>query len=134
MTKNYPTLQKQVLGELNADILYRNSHTYVQISNPEKGDAVIVPLESFTNAYRYFLKDEIQELTFTDAQYKHFRQNPHALSDAIYGSTHYWAMLLELNNCTTKFEFDFHTVKYYNPLSIVRLLNEIYLKEETIKL
>lgn len=134
MTKNYPTLEKQVAGELTADILYRNSHSYVKISNPEKNDSVVVPLESFTNTYRYFLKNEVKELTFTDAQYKHFRQNPHALSDVLYGSTHYWAMLLELNNCTTRFEFDLHKVKYYDPLSIVRLLNEIYLKESTIEI
>lgn len=132
-TRNYDTLEEQVAGETRGDIIHRTIQSYIKLtSTTDKDYSILVPHEALVTKYRYFLNKYTLEITLNELQYNHFRQNPHAMSDAFYGTTQYWSLLLFINNCTSRYEFDKMTVKYYNPNKIDELINEIMIHEEEI--
>lgn len=129
-TRNYDTIEDQVKSESTYDLGFRVLTSQLTITDIKSGDSIVVPYESIVNKYRYFLEDYIQEIELDEIQYETFRQNPHALSEALYGTTQFWHVLLELNHCVSRVEFNLRKVKYYSPNSIITIINEVLLKGE----
>lgn len=128
-TPFYETIESQIAGELQFDYGYRNLHSYLQIQNMQDETTILVPHESIVTKYKYYLEPYTHEVELDDQQYEYFRCNPQAFSEFVYGTTQYWALILELNHCKSRMDFCKKTVRFYDPLKITELLNEILLKE-----
>lgn len=132
-TKNYNTLEEQIKGETSAEISYRNLFSRLEIKDIDSKLKVILPYISATNKYRYFLQDCVLECDLDEDRYNLFRHNPQAMSEAIYGTTLLWHVILELNNCVSRTDFDTSHVKYYDFQKLYEMINEIMIKEEELK-
>ncbi len=128
-TENYVTIEKQISEEAKADYNYRHLHSMMTIKDKITGEKLVVPYASLSATYMDYLKDYIEEKELTDAQWIAFKHNPQAMSEAIYGTTKYWAMLLEINHCKSRIEFTKRKVKYYNPDKLLEIVNEVLMKE-----
>lgn len=128
MTSNYDKIEHQVSVESKFEMGFRELTDKLTITDSKSGDSIIVPYTSLINKYRYFLEDYIEEMELTEIQYESFRQNPQALSEALYGTIHFWNVLLELNNCISRVKFNLKKIKYYNPDQIYQIINEVQLK------
>lgn len=125
----YETLEEQIEEELDDTMTYRTLHTYVDVHDIESNTTVEIPYTSLTNQYRSYLQGIVKEITLDEKEYQYYRHNPQVLSYHLYGVTHYWSMLLELNHCKSRIDFDLRTVKIYDPLKLEDILSEILTKE-----
>lgn len=128
----YQTIEEQIEGELDDNITYRKLHTYVNVKDIQSNSIVEIPYGSFSNQYRAFLQDIIVEYNMDEDEYNLYKQNPHALSYALYGVTHYWAMLLEINNCRSRIDFTKNKVKVFDPDKLEDIIIEIMTKENLL--
>jgi len=129
----YDILEDQVSGETSEDVSYRTLHTNLKIQDQSSLITINIPYESIIDKYKDYLKGIITTLKLDSIQQAYFRYNPHALSDKIYGTPLLWSVLLELNNCTSRFEFDMSNIKYYEPNELMRYISDIMIKEEELK-
>lgn len=129
-TQNYVTIASQIREESTADFGYRQLHSMLTITDQVSEHKIVIPYRSLSAEYMAYLKDFILERELTEIQWQHFRHNPQVLSEAIYGTTKFWAMLLEINNCRSRMEFDKRKIKYYREDKLLEVINEIMMKEE----
>lgn len=132
MTPNYNDIETQVASEVTNELGYRIVTNLLTIHDMQTKRNINIPYENILNKYRYFLQDHIMEIELTEVQYETFRQNPQAMSEFLYDNIHLWHSLLELNHCVSRTEFNIKKVRYYDPLEIERLLNEVELKEDQL--
>ena len=132
MTKNYDTIQKQVTGESNNDLSYREYISELSITDKRSGDTITIPYENIINTYRDYLKDYVVEEELNDEIYIKYKQNPQTISEALYGTIHLWHTILELNGCISRLDLVGRKIKYYNPSVIETLLNEVLLKHDQV--
>lgn len=128
-TENYVSIAAQIREESTADFGYRQLHSMLTVTDQVSEHKIIVPYRSLSAEYMDYLKDFIEEKELTEVQWQHYRHNPQAMSEAIYGTTRFWALILEINNCRSRMEFDKKRVKYYNPNKLLEVINEIMMKE-----
>lgn len=129
-TQNYTTIEKQIAEESNADYGYQKLHSMITITDQNSGDKVVIPYRSLSAEYMDYLKDYIEERELTEIQWNHIKNNPQVLSEMLYGSTKFWALILEVNHCKSRTEFVQKKVKYINPEKLSEVVNEILMKEE----
>ena len=132
MTTNFNTIEQQVSLEVRNELGFRNLTSKLKIHETQHDVNLIIPYESILNEYRYYLMDYIYEVELDDISYELYRQNPQALSEALYGTIHMWHSLLELNHCVSRIEFNSRKVKYYDPGEIMALVNDIKLKNAQV--
>lgn len=125
----YQTLEDQITGELEDPMTYRKLHTYINVNDVQSNSVVKVPYASFTSEYRAYLQDIVVDYELQEDEYNLYKQNPHALSYALYGVTHYWAMLLELNHCRSRIDFTKKKIKVFDPSKLEDIITEIMTKE-----
>lgn len=125
----YQTLEDQITEELDDQMTYRKLHKYVNVKDVQSDTIVEIPYSSFTNEYRAYLQDIIVEYEFQEDEYNLYKQNPQALSYALYGVTHYWAIILDLNHCKSRIDFTKKKVKVYDPGKLEDIITEIMIKE-----
>lgn len=129
MSQIYDTMEEQIEDELEEMLGYRNLRKYVKVKDIQTKTLLVVPHTSITNEYRYFLQDHIVTIDLSDEEYLRYRKNPHALSADIYGTTQYWALILELNHCKSRINFDKRQIRVYNPDTFETVIEEIMDKE-----
>ena len=128
MTENYDTLEKQSSYETRNEVGYREMANTLEIYDLKSEATIVVPYKYMLNTYRYFLEDYIVEVELNDVEYELYRQNPHFMSEALYGTTHLWHSLLELNGCVSRIDFNKKKVRHYDPSMVLTLINEVKLK------
>lgn len=128
-TQNYTTIETQVREEADSDYGYRQMHSMLTVTDQESGDKILVPYRSLSAEYMEYLKDFIEEKELTEMQWQYVKHNPQALSEVLYGSTKFWALLLEVNNCRSRMEFTMRKVKYYREDKLIEAINEVLMKE-----
>lgn len=128
-TENYSTIEKQISEEAGADYGYRQLHSAITITDQGSDEKIIIPYRSLSAEYMDYLKDYIDERELTELQWQHFKYNPQALSEALYGSIKFWALILEVNHCKSRTEFTQRKVRYPNPEKLSEVINEILMKE-----
>lgn len=126
------TIEDQIEDANGHQLAYRNLHTNAEIDNLVTEEKLVVPFGSIINKYRYFLKPLVLEIEFTHEMKMNYHYSPKRLSMDLYGTTEYWAALLELNNCKSVIDFNMDKVKVYDPDTILDMINEILILEEVI--
>lgn len=129
MSTIYDTIEDQIEDETEESMGYRKLHKYVKISDVESKSLLVVPLTSITNEYRHFLEDHIVEVELDDEEYAFFRHNPQAVSNEVYETVQYWGLILELNHCKSRIDFDKRVIKVYDPDTFEEVVEEIMDKE-----
>lgn len=129
----YDTMSEQIEEETDEIMSYRNLHSYVKIKDVESKSILVVPYTSITSEYRHFLEDHIIEIELDDDEYSFYRHNPQAVSSAVYDTIHYWGLILELNHCKSRIDFDKKKIRLYNPESFEEVIEEIMDKEELLE-
>lgn len=90
---------------------------------------VKLPMNSLISKYRDFFDKYIDEVELTEEEQNFYRYSPKKFSQAMYGSTEYWSIILYINECHSIIDFEPVKIKYVVPESIDDILNEIMILE-----
>lgn len=126
------TLADQLEEIKKRDLSYRILHPAAIIYNEEDNTTIETPFSSITAKFSDYLSNSIIEANMTSMDCDNYRFRPKSLSYKIYGTTEFWSDILILNNCASIREFQpmvNKPVRYYDPNSLKRLLNEIMIIE-----
>ena len=132
MSTIYDTIEDQIEDETEESMGYRKLHKYVKISDVESKSLLVVPLTSITSEYRHFLEDHIVEVELDDEEYAFFRHNPQAVSNEVYETVQYWGLILELNHCKSRIDFDKRVIKVYDSRKQNRYISFSYDEESNL--
>lgn len=130
MSSYCSTIQELIDSVKDMEVSYRNLHTNIYINN--KGETIKIPYKSIVAEYLPILKSSAVELPLTDNEIILYRFKPKKLSYDLYGTTELWSSLLELNDVYSIIDFDFETVKVFDPKEFVKLLNEVLIIENIL--
>lgn len=129
---NFATIDDLVEWGKEQEISYRNLHKGAYITNLQSGDVIRIPLNSIMSDYRYFLEPYIIEIEMNDEELYLYQFKPKSLSYKLYGTTEYWPVLLMINNCVSKVDFNKKKIKVLDPKKILAFVNEVLILEKVI--
>lgn len=129
---NFATIDDLVEWGKEQEISYRNLHKGAYITNLQSGDVIRIPLNSIMSDYRYFLEPYIIEIEMNDEELYLYQFKPKSLSYKLYGTTEYWSVLLMINNCVSKVDFNKKKIKVLDPKKILAFVNEVLILEKVI--
>lgn len=116
----------------NEEISYRNLHTEAYINDLDNDRIIKIPLNDTMSAYRYFLDPYLIEFELHDEELQLYQFKPKSLSYKLYGTTELWALLLMINNCVSKIDFNKKKIKVLDPKSIKSFINEVLILEKVL--
>lgn len=129
---NFATIDDLVEWGKEQEISYRNLHKGAYITNLQSGDVIRIPLNSIMSDYRYFIEPYIIEIEMNDEELYLYQFKPKSLSYKLYGTTEYWSVLLMINNCVSKVDFNKKKIKVLDPKKILAFVNEVLILEKVI--
>lgn len=129
---NYATIEELIEWGKEQEISHRNLHKGAYITDSESGDVIRIPLNATMNEYRYFLEPYIIEIEMNDEELYKYQYKPKSLSYDLYNTTEYWSVLLMINNCISKIDFNKAKIKVLNPKTIRAFVNEVLILEKVI--
>lgn len=133
MNDMFDTLDDQIANGSFHETSFNELTTELLITDMMTERKLNIPYENLINKYRYFLEDYIVTKELNDDEYRIFKNNPQALSMALYGHIHLWHSLLELNHVVSKINFTKRKIKYYEPSVVDSIINDIKLKEAEVQ-
>lgn len=116
----------------NEEISYRNLHTEAYINDLDNDRIIKIPLNDTMSAYRYFLDPYLIEFELHDEELQLYQFKPKSLSYKLYGTTELWALLLMVNNCISKIDFNKKKIKVLDPKNIKSFINEVLILEKVL--
>ena len=116
----------------NEEISYRNLHTEAYINDLDNDRIIKIPLNDTMSAYRYFLDPYLIEFELHDEELQLYQFKPKSLSYKLYGTTELWALLLMINNCISKIDFNKKKIKVLDPKNIKSFINEVLILEKVL--
>ncbi len=116
----------------NEEISYRNLHTEAYINDLDNDRIIKIPLNDTMSAYRYFLDPYLIEFELHDEELQLYQFKPKSLSYKLYGTTELWALLLMINNCVSKIDFNKKKIKVLDPKNIKSFINEVLILEKVL--
>lgn len=114
------------------EVSYRNLSGNALIENKMKNETIRIPLNSIMSEYRYFLEPYTVEIEINDEELVLYQFKPKSLSYKLYGTTELWAVLLMINNCVSKIDFNKKKIKVLDPKRIMSFINEVLILEKII--
>ena len=129
---NFATIDDLVEWGKEQEISYRNLHKGAYITNLQSGDVIRIPLNSIMSDYRYFLEPYIIEIEMNDEELYLYQFKPKSLSYKLYETTEYWSVLLMINSCVSKIDFNKKRIKVLDPKKILAFVNEVLILEKVI--
>lgn len=129
---NFATIDELIEWGKEQEISYRNLHKGAYITDSQSGDVIRIPLNSIMSDYRYFLEPYIIEVEMNDEELYLYQFKPKSLSYKLYNTTEYWSILLMINNCVSKVDFNKKKIKVLNPKKILAFINEVLILEKVI--
>lgn len=126
------TMEELIEWGKTQEISHRNLNKEAYITYGDTGEVIEIPLNALMSEYRYFLKPYIITATLNDEEMYIYQYSPKSLSKALYGTTEYWSVLLMINNCISKIDFNMNPVKVLNPKTIRAFTNEVLILEKVI--
>lgn len=134
MAKTIPsTVSELIAWGKSQEISYRNLHRDAYVVNKDTSETIRIPLTDIISEYKYFLQPYIIEFTMHDEELQLYQFNPKALSNKLYGTTEYWAVLLMINNCISKIDFSSHKIKVLDPKRVRGFVNEVLILEKILR-
>lgn len=134
MAKSIPaTVNDQISAAKKEEISYRNLHKEIYVNDTVSNEVIKIPLNDVMADYKYFLDPYIAEVNVNDEELYHYMYNPKLLSYDLYGTTEYWHVLLLINNCVSKIDFNMRKIKVLDPQRIRGFVNEVLILEKIIK-
>lgn len=130
--KIHATIDELISWGKKQEISYRNLHRSCIINDKEKNTSIKIPLNDLVTDYRYYLNDYMIPVVMNDAEYEYYRYEPKKLSNTLYGTTEYWHILLIINNCVSKIDFDLQKLKVLDPMTVVSFINEMLILENVL--
>lgn len=126
------TITELIKWGKNEEISYRNLHTEAYINDLDNDRIIKIPLNDTMSAYRYFLDPYLIEFELHDEELQLYQFKPKSLSYKLYGTTELWALLLMINNCISKIDFNKKKIKVLDPKSIKSFINEVLILEKVL--
>ena len=104
--------------------------SYQNLSLTEIFNDIKFPMFNIIQDYIEELKDEAITITFTDKEYYKYKYKPRLLSAYLYGSTEFFAIILQLNDIASEKEFTKKSIKLIPADTMKSLLEKIYIAEQ----
>lgn len=130
---NIATMDDLILWGKTQEISQRNLTRSAYIRDTESSETIRIPMNAIMSDYRYFLKSYIIEFMMNDEELYLYQYKPKSLSSKLYGTTEYWSVLLMINNCVSKLDFNKALVKVLDPKTIRGFVNEVLILEKIIR-
>lgn len=129
---NFDTIDDLIDWGKEQEVSYRNLHKGAYITDLQSGDVIRIPLNSIMSDYRYFLEPYIIEVEMNDEELYLYQYKPKSLSYKLYDTTEYWSVLLMINNCVSKIDFNKQKIKVLDPKKVLAFVNEVLILEKVI--
>lgn len=129
----FATMEELIEWGKSQEISHRNLSKEAYITYGNTGETIEIPLNQLMSEYRHFLKPYIITVTINDEELYKYQYKPKSLSQVLYGTTEYWSVLLMINNCVSKIDFDMNPVKVLDPKRIRAFTNEVLILEKVIE-
>lgn len=129
---NFATIDDLIDWGKEQEVSYRNLHKGAYITDLQSGDVIRIPLNSIMSDYRYFLEPYIIEVEMNDEELYLYQYKPKSLSYKLYDTTEYWSVLLMINNCVSKIDFNKQKIKVLDPKKVLAFVNEVLILEKVI--
>lgn len=129
---NFSTIDDLIEWGKEQEVSYRNLHKGAYITDLQSGDVIRIPLNSIMSDYRYFLEPYIIEVEMNDEELYLYQYKPKSLSYKLYDTTEYWSVLLMINNCVSKIDFNKQKIKVLDPKKVLAFVNEVLILEKVI--
>lgn len=129
----HATMQELIEWGKTQEISHRNLSKDAYITYADSGNIIEIPLNALMSEYRYFLKPYVVEANMNDEELYKYQFKPKTMSFDLYGTTEYWSVLLLINNCISKIDFNMKKVKVLDPKRIRGFTNEVLILEKVIK-
>ncbi len=114
------------------EISHRNLHSKLDITDKKSENTIQVPLNEIMGEYRYFYSPYLIDIAMNDTEMTLYCYKPKSLSQKLYGTTELWSLLLSINNCLSKVDFNKRNIKVLNPKRIKAFINEVLILEKII--
>lgn len=129
---NFSTIDDLIEWGKEQEVSYRNLHKGAYITDLQSADVIRIPLNSIMSDYRYFLEPYIIEVEMNDEELYLYQYKPKSLSYKLYDTTEYWSVLLMINNCVSKIDFNKQKIKVLDPKKVLAFVNEVLILEKVI--
>ena len=129
---NFATIDDLIDWGKEQEVSYRNLHKGAYITDLQSGDVSRIPLNYIMSDYRYFLEPYIIEVEMNDEELYLYQYKPKSLSYKLYDTTEYWSVLLMINNCVSKIDFNKQKIKVLDPKKVLAFVNEVLILEKVI--
>lgn len=129
---NFATIDDLIEWGKEQEVSYRNLHKGAYITDLQSGDVIRIPLNSIMSDYRYFIEPYIIEVEMNDEELYLYQYKPKSLSYKLYDTTEYWSVLLMINNCVSKIDFNKQKIKVLDPKKVLAFVNEVLILEKVI--
>lgn len=126
------TIDELISWGEDQEVSHRNLHTLLKITDEKTEDVIQVPLNDIMGDYRYFYSDYLIDVEMNDIEMDLYCYKPKSLSQKLYGTTELWSLLLSVNNCISKIDFNKRKIKVLNPKRIKSFINEVLILEKII--
>lgn len=130
---NIATIDDLILWGKTQEISQRNLTRSAYITDTESSETIRIPMNAIMSEYRYFLQPYIIEIEMSDEEMYLYQYKPKSLSSKLYGTTEYWSVLLMINNCVSKIDFNKSKIKVLDPKRIRSFVNEVLILEKIIR-
>lgn len=110
------------------EISHRTLNNEVKIHDKKTDITCTIPFNAIVNKYRDFFDQYVYGIEFNEAEKRKYRFAPKRLSQDLYGTTEYWSIILYINECATKLDFDTTKMAYIylvDGTKIKELINEL---------
>lgn len=126
------TIEEDIEAGVNSQRSHRVFNGSLLIDYEDTGESVRVPINPLISKYKDYFDPYIKEVELTEEEQNEYRFAPKKFSQDMYGTIHYWSMLLYINECHSIIEFEPVILKYIAPESINEIINEILILENLV--
>ena len=121
----YGTINEEIDAGKELTIKNRAFNRTAVLHYNNTGESIKIPMTSLVSEFRDLLDEFIVEVELSQAAQTMYRYAPKRLSQDLYGTTQYWAILLHLNGAHSVIDFQPKKVKCIDPAKITTVINEI---------
>ena len=119
------TIEENIENIESAKISHRSLNSVSFIKNIKSEDILKIPFNPIYNKYKDFFDKVTVDIPLTEEEQKKYRYSPKRVSLDMYGTVHYWSIILYINDSPSVIDFTPERLRIVYNDRIEEVINEI---------
>ena len=119
------TFEENIENIESAKISHRSLNSVSFIKNIKSEDILKIPFNPIYNKYKDFFDKVTVDIPLTEEEQKKYRYSPKRVSLDMYGTVHYWSIILYINDSPSVIDFTPERLRIVYNDRIEEVINEI---------